>query len=354
MATLTARDYRAIMLYNFQRGLPKSECHEEMKRVFQENCPSLRTIERWYKQFQRGLFKLEDDARTGRPVEVKTETNISRVGKIISENRHVTYREIQHMLRLHAPTVHEIIHKHLRMRKVCSLFVPHLLTEAQRNARVSWCRQMLKTFESGTSTQVNSIVTGDETWLYYYDMPTKSQSKIWLCENEEPATKIKTARSVKKRMIVVFFGKRGIIKTVLLDTQKTVTASWYVNICLPQVIEALKNLRPKSRLDTWWFHHDNAPAHRSQQTMQFLQSSGLKLLEHPPYSPDLAPCDFGFFPYVKKQLKGRRFTTEDALIGAFQKICDSIPTDKWNKIFDDWFVRIHKCINCSGKYFEKI
>jgi hypothetical protein len=39
---------------------------------------------------------------------------------------------------------------------------------------VLWCRKMLSKFENGTSRYVNSILTGDETWLYFYDMPTKT------------------------------------------------------------------------------------------------------------------------------------------------------------------------------------
>ena len=38
------------------------------------------------------------------------------------------------------------------------------------------------------SKEVNSIITGDETWIYYYDVPTESQSKIWIFEGEEHPT----------------------------------------------------------------------------------------------------------------------------------------------------------------------
>jgi hypothetical protein len=43
---------------------------------------------------------------------------------------------------------------------------------------------MLNKFENGTSCYVNSIGTGDETWLYFYDVSTKAQNKVWIFEDE--------------------------------------------------------------------------------------------------------------------------------------------------------------------------
>jgi hypothetical protein len=38
---------------------------------------------------------------------------------------------------------------------------------------------------------------------------------------------------------------------------------------------------------------------------------GLGGVAHPPYSPDLAPCDYWFFSRVKEHLRGKRFESED-------------------------------------------
>lgn len=85
----------------------------------------------------------------------------------------------------------------------------------------------------------------------------------------------------EKKMVVVFFDKKGIIKTIHLDEQKTVTAKWYSEICLHQLIESLKNLRSNtSRLQ-----HDNPRIALSLKIS--LNSAVLILLEHPPYSADL-------------------------------------------------------------------
>ena len=46
--------------------------------------------------------------------------------------------------------------------------------------------------------------------------------------------------------------------------------------------------------------HDNAPAHRALVTQKKLAYLGFHCLDHPPYSPDLAPSDYHLFPGLKK------------------------------------------------------
>ncbi len=56
-----------------------------------------------------------------------------------------------------------------------------------------------------------------------------------------------------------------------------------------------------------YIHHDNASPHTANISLALMGESDLLMLPHPPYSPDLAPCDFFLFLYLKKQLRGQRF-----------------------------------------------
>ena len=46
----------------------------------------------------------------------------------------------------------------------------------------------------------------------------------------------------------------------------------------------------------WHFHQDNAPVHNSIFFTDYLTKMGIKTVAYPPYSRDLAPCDFWLFP----------------------------------------------------------
>ena len=47
--------------------------------------------------------------------------------------------------------------------------------------------------------------------------------------------------------------------------------------------------------------HDNAYSHKCVVVKSFLASEKVKVLNHPPYSPDLCPCDFFLFPRLKRK-----------------------------------------------------
>jgi hypothetical protein len=45
---------------------------------------------------------------------------------------------------------------------------------------------------------------------------------------------------------------------------------------------------------------------------------------HPPYSPDLAPCDFSLFPRLKIKLKGRHFDTIEVIEAESQEVVNTL------------------------------
>ena len=68
--------------------------------------------------------------------------------------------------------------------------------------------------------------------------------------------------------------------------------------------------------------HDNSPAHWALATQKKLAYLGFQCLDHPPYSPDLAPSDYYLFPGLKKQLKGRHFPFDAEVIAAAETWLD--------------------------------
>ncbi|UYV67065.1 hypothetical protein LAZ67_4003795 [Cordylochernes scorpioides] len=61
------------------------------------------------------------------------------------------------------------------------------------------------------------------------------------------------------------------------------------------------------------FHHDNARPHTAHQTTALIEEFEWELVSHPPYSPDVAPSDFHFFPELKKNLGETQFQDDDEL-----------------------------------------
>ncbi|KAF2903427.1 hypothetical protein ILUMI_02753 [Ignelater luminosus] len=120
MSEFPRRDFRAVMCYNFKRGLCAKDCFAEMKDVFGDSSPSQATIKRNYANFCRGDFDLNDDSRSGRVATAVTEENMRGVKELVTDNSHITYVKIEETLGIHAASVHSILHEHLGLRKVCT------------------------------------------------------------------------------------------------------------------------------------------------------------------------------------------------------------------------------------------
>jgi len=82
--------------------------------------------------------------------------------------------------------------------------------------------------------------------------------------------------------------------------------------------------------------HYNAPAHRTLATQKKLAYLGFQCLDHPPYSPDLTTSDYHLFYGLKKQLKGRHFSSVAEVIAAAVNWLDGQLTD----FFFEWLAKV--------------
>ena len=101
------------------------------------------------------------------------------------------------------------------------------------------------------------------------------------------------------------------------------------------------------------FHQDNARPHVSKETKKFMEAKKFELLEHPPYSPDLAPADFHLFPQLKKLLGGQRFETDQALETTVQGYLRVLSENGFFHVMKSWEKRCEKCILKEGDFVEK-
>ena len=101
------------------------------------------------------------------------------------------------------------------------------------------------------------------------------------------------------------------------------------------------------------FHDDNTKPHRAWIANEFLLKNHVEQYQNAAYSPDLSPCNF-FFQKLKKQLRGIRFNDDNEMLTTLEQTIDSLMKEGFKNCFEDWFIRMHKCIDAEGQYFEKI
>ena len=97
--------------------------------------------------------------------------------------------------------------------------------------------------------------------------------------------------------------------------------------------------------------HDNAPAHCAI-CVQFLAQSGVTVLDHPTYSPDLAPADFFLLPRLKSSMKGARFADVVTIQERVTAVRRLIPTEAFADSFQKLYERYQKCVVKDADYFK--
>lgn len=158
-------------------------------------------------------------------------------------------------------------------------------------------------------------------------------------------------RSKFKAMLVVFFDIHGVLLTEWLPEGATVNQHYYIQV-LKTLRERVRRKRPQLYQDGWLLHQDNAPCHTAINVKRFLAEKNIPVLEHPPYSPDLAPCDYWLFPKIKSLMKGRRFNSIEAAKTRTTELLQVLTSEDLQGCFAQWKIRFQRCIDAKGEYFE--
>ena len=147
----------------------------------------------------------------------------------------------------------------------------------------------------------------------------------------------------------LLFDCTGMIYMHWVSTGQTVNKKYYVEV-LREFRKRFLGKRPALfKSGQWYFHHDNAPVHNSRLFVtDYLTKRDIKTVPHPPYSSDLAPCDFWLFP----KLRGCRYKTIEEMKEAVMKIINTLTQEDFHGAFQKLLKRYHKCIATGGDYFE--
>ncbi|GFR77813.1 histone-lysine N-methyltransferase SETMAR [Elysia marginata] len=109
---------------------------------------------------------MEDEPRPGRPVTACGDANISKVLVSLSDRRRKTCEEISTETSMSRTSVFRVLTNKLNKNKKFSKWVPHLLTDEQKESRVIFSRNFLRRFQTEQNDFLGRIITGDETWVY--------------------------------------------------------------------------------------------------------------------------------------------------------------------------------------------
>ncbi len=345
-------EQRVIILFCFKLGWKFQQIQQSLRQVYQQRTLSNASIYHWLREFRRGRTWLVDKPCAARCKTGRCRANVRAVEDMVAQDRRVSIAKMSLDSGVSVTSIHRILKLDLKLVKKCAIFVPHVLEQQHIDKRVRISSFMLR-LTSNTPRILRNTVTMDEAWVYIYDPDLKVQSKEWLRAAEPCPQKACRNQFGAKVMLVAFFDAQGLIYYEYIQRPMTVNQQVFQGI-LRRFDAAHSRRHPRAFVNGHKFiHMDNAPAHNAGYTLTLLRILGWTRLPHPPYSPDLAPCDFWLFGRVKKHIRGTRFRSIQALKAAVEDEIGEIPSAEYKRaILHSWPQRWRKCLAEQGNYFE--
>jgi len=158
---------------------------------------------------------------------------------------------------------------------------------------------------------MSRLVKMDETWLYHYDPETKQQSMEWRY-NGSPRPKNSECKNPLENSRLDFLGlRRNLHHWLSSKSPNYQRGVLLICWCNWRTFWRKKAAGSSPR---WSCSCTTNPAHWAIASQKKLAYLGFQFIDHPPYSPDLAPSNYHLIPGLKKQLKGRHFSSDVEVI----------------------------------------
>ena len=130
---------RVVIRYLCLKGKTGREIHGELADVYGSPAPSYAQVKFWVREFKRDRTSLEDEAKSGRPLDATDEDMCKKVRDLVYSDRRIQVEEIAQALGISHGSLSTILHDRLGMRKLTARWVLKSLRDEQMATRTSVC-----------------------------------------------------------------------------------------------------------------------------------------------------------------------------------------------------------------------
>jgi hypothetical protein len=330
----------------------------DSRRKFQKeygkvkNFPDIKTIKNWHRKLMNigsiHPYKPGPNTHENRPT--RSKDNMEHVKEMFVENPKTSIRKASAQLNISKSTIHRMLHD-------LNLFPykPHILQELNDEdlgARQVFARLMLHKFHLDP-TLLNLIIFSDEANFYLNGHVNKQNSRWWSTFN--PYFVINEPLHSEKTIVWCGIWDCGIIGPFFFD--ETINAERYVTMLQNQFLPEVSTLPRYNRI---LFQQDGAPPHYAKITRNFLDEhfnnrwiGRCGPIRWPPRSPDITPCDFFLWGYLKSQVYQEPVHSIDDLKDRISNACASISHEMISKTLTEFRKRLTILEKNGGDHIEQ-
>jgi transposase len=228
---------RALILYDYKKGLKAIECLNSINKLFGADTVSRSTVFKYYSNFKNNNFDLSEPKRSGRPSILTNE----ELQMAVESSPSINTIELANQFDISIETIRRHLHQIGYVPKYLK-WVPHKLSDFNKSYRVTVCERLIQL--NDLENIIPLIVTMDEKWIYF---DNTCREMVWTKEGEEPDEIARKTITNKKVMISVWWSSYGIVHKYYTSPGHAVDANEYASQ-LDQVKDNLRKVFPSSLL----------------------------------------------------------------------------------------------------------
>ena len=268
----------------FKLGKNATEMYGMLQTAFGASCLNQASVFEWHRRFKEVRESVRDGERCGRSKEVRTLDLIDQIKNFMDKDCRASIETTTKQFDVSVGTVYIIIREELKMQKICS-------KGDQKERRCHDSREMVELINSDPTvfdTLWAAMKAGSTAMTQRPRDRVPSGSMLALPNPRRPDR----ANPPTNFWWSLFLTALEWSTSTWVPTELTVNKEYYVEI-LREFRKRFRQKRPalfKSCL--WQFYQGNAQVHNSILVTDYLTKMSINTVPQPPYSPDLAPCEF--------------------------------------------------------------
>ena len=337
--------HRTVMKFFTRKGLNAIEISKELDNVYKDSAPSNRTVTEWVAEFKDPERAFEDASRMGSPSTITIYENIEAVEWIVTRGRQISMHRLAEELSI----IHEIMNNHMGMKKICTRWVPKLLTPIKCVNRVDCCQELLQQSEVNPDNFFDCIVTGDKSWIRHYDPLNQLEAKVWKRLGEQTPTRLRQERSAGKIMMIIFWDNDGVLPTEYLPRGTTINGSCYASI-IERLHSVIVEKGHGKVIRGLLLLHDNAPIGKCKIVQVAIRQVGFIELNHCAYFPDIAPSEYHLFSNLKEFRRDKNLSSDDEAVTTVEDYLTGLNSEFFCKGIQILHDRWQRVVASEGQY----
>ena len=295
---------------------------------------------------------------SGRPRSQRTPENARLLDESVIENPEKSLRRRSQELGLCKDTVRRIIRFDLGFRPY-SLQVKQKINDCDLDKRMTMCRWFIDRMQENPHF-LNTVWFTDEAHFHLSGHVCSESAYFW--GYSKPQYVLQRPLHADKCTAWAAISAQGIVGPFWFvndaNETATVNAHRYIEV-LKQFVASLR--RKRIAVAQQWFMQDGATPHTANVTLDWVKRtfqdriiSRRTAIEWAPHSPDLNPCDFYLWGYLKGIVyRGKPETIAD-LKEAIEESTRGISTETCKAVIEHFKQRVQKCIEFKGMHFEHL